>query len=58
MDNRNFLLIIGWFFIVGVTLLIAAIVFSSEATIRLLITVGFLLLLAAFILPFVFESEE
>lgn len=58
MDDREFYLMIGWFIIIGITSLIAAIVFCGNATIRLLILTGCLLLLAAFILPFIFNEGE
>lgn len=58
MEEREFYLMIGWLTIIGITSLIAAIVFCGSSTIRLLIITGCLLLLAAFILPFIFNEGE
>lgn len=58
MEEREFYLMIAWFGIIGITSLVAAIVFCNNTTIRLLIITGCLLLLAAFILPFIFNEGE
>lgn len=58
MDNDKFLLLIGWLIIAGATLLIAAVLFCNSALIKTLIICGCLLIIIAFVLPFIFEGEE
>ena len=58
MDNDKFLLLIGWLIIAGETLLIAAVLFCNSALIKTLIICGCLLIIIAFVLPFIFEGEE
>lgn len=58
MENKNLPLIIGWLVIAGATLLIAAVLFCNSALIKTLIICGCLLIIIAFVLPFIFEGEE
>lgn len=58
MDDKKLYLLVGWLAIIGITLIITAIIICSSALVKVLLIIGFLLLVVASALPFFYEGRE
>lgn len=58
MDDKKLYLLVGWLAIIGITLIITAIIICSSTLVKVLLIIGFLLLVVASALPFFYEGRE